>query len=101
MSKKPRAQHHLSDLQSFLVANLREQTKLKAELAQLLRSSRKAFLVQRIAKLREELVTLELVMNLRCQREESFHPKSADTKSSGTTKQNSSDAFSRLVGNAH
>jgi hypothetical protein len=66
------AQHRLSDLQRFIVANLREQARLKAELARVRRfttAGQKAALAPHVAQLRADLLALDLAIQLRRQQE--------------------------------
>ena len=68
MAKCTGAQHHLSDFQEFILANLKQQARLKDELARIERttspSERIAF-VPRMTQLLTDLAALRLAMNLR------------------------------------
>ena len=64
--------HHLSDLQGFIVVNLREQARLKAQLARLRHFttvSQKAAFAPHVAQLRVDLLVLDLAIELRRQQE--------------------------------
>ena len=72
MSRGPGAQHRLSELQRCIVANLREQARLRAELARIYRCmtpDRKNILAPRIAQLRNDLLALDFAMSLHRQQE--------------------------------
>jgi hypothetical protein len=67
MSRGPGAQHRLSDLQSCIIANLREQSKLRSELSRLHRlmtPGQKSILAPRIKQLRTDLLALDFAMSL-------------------------------------
>jgi hypothetical protein len=68
MAKCTGAQHHLSDFQEFILANLKQQARLKDELARIERTtspSERIVFVPRMTQLLADLAALRLAMNLR------------------------------------
>jgi hypothetical protein len=66
-------QHRLSDLQRFIVINLREQARLKAKLARMRRFTtgcQRTVFAPHAAQLRADLLALDLAIELRRQQEE-------------------------------
>ena len=67
MARRARTHRHLSDLEGVIVANLREQARLKAELARMQRiaiASEKLVLAPRMSQLRADLAALGLAIDL-------------------------------------
>jgi hypothetical protein len=68
MAKSTRAQHHLSDFQEFILANLKQQAQLKDELARIERTTsptQRIVFVPRMTQLLADLSALRLAMSLR------------------------------------
>ena len=68
MAKCTRAQHHLSDFQGFILANLKQQALLLDELARIERvtsPSQRVVFVPRMTQLLADLAALKLAMSLR------------------------------------
>jgi hypothetical protein len=67
LARRARRHRHLSDFEGVIVANLREQARLKAELARMQRintASEKLMLAPRVDQLRADLVALGVAINL-------------------------------------
>jgi hypothetical protein len=72
LARRSGARHYLSDFQGFILANLKQQARLEAELARMKRfttASQKLIFAARIDQLRVDLTALRFAMDLRCQQE--------------------------------